>query len=244
MFKVLLSGQFKNSDKLANPDVGVLVANTIPVSLTSQQQGQKLIYDGARAANTIPQSVGGMRQWRPTIIDIDHINGSIPAGKESIEEILKVFHSSTNYSTQVGLVRSWPTVSKQKPTIEQVAKSAVALYEQDKYGKPHINKLTQFTACWVHPYTAEWSEWSSAAKEAWILAATHNKPVYADTTLMFHPMAHVGSKPIDANRVMWMLTELYMHKYDGVIVRGYEEDEELSMVFYEAIMNALNQINS
>lgn len=243
MFKVLLS-QFKNLDKLSNQNVGVFATNTIPISLTSQQQGHKLIYDGARAANTIPQAVEGMRQWCPTVIDIGHINSTTPEGKKNIEEILEVFHTSTNYSAQAGVVRSWPTTSRQKPTIEQVAKSAVSVFEQDKYGRPHINKLTQFIVCWAHPYTVEWAEWSNAAKEARALASQYNKPIYADITLSFSPIARlVNNKPLDADRAMWMLTELYMHKFDGVLITGVEGDE-LERPFYESILNALNQINS
>jgi hypothetical protein len=238
MFRALLSSQYQNINRLINPKVGMFRVNHIPTSWISSADTSRNVYDGSRASNIISSQVGsGIIHGCPTLLDAGDINHMSYPGKNNIEELLMMLHQAMHYSSQIGFVVSRPA---KKITIEAIQKSITTPFKQNQYKKPNLIKRIQFIACWAHAYTPDWDEWSEVLCQSAEIAKQYGKPIYADLTFTYP--VKTQRKPMSVNRASQMIRETHNCGFDGIIVRGYRENE-LDDKFRGAVIHTLNQIN-
>lgn len=239
MFRVLISNQFGNADQIANHKVGLIKTNFIDQSLTCEDRGASYSYNIHRSVSSIQAQIGKTIKAGPIIVDVSMFDATTHQGRESIFELISTIHKLTKYSFQIGYLNN--TVAREikldQAWVDEVIDQG---YKQDKYGKPELLKETQFVVCWTQPYTPDWSEWEQFIKLGQASCKRYQRPIYADISTIYHHISKtMGGKPIDPERIGWMIERIYLARFDGVFIHG----PSLSQHGAEILVNTVNQIN-
>jgi len=239
MFRLFISNQFENYSQILNSRSGIFSANYIPRSATGVMKLNRYSYDANHTHNSLGKMV---RRNTIALFDIEHIGTRDHTSKSCIKHMVDTYHKHTNYSSQIGLVKYWPTYNLAGIETD-LDEHLLSLYTTRKHNEVSFIRDIQFIVAWAHLYTDSMDQWSRLAEQSHSILSALNKPIYGDITISYHEShPSLGGKIINEKQIEWMINRLWQCQYDGVIVRD-QFDIVLPNSHMEAITSTMNQLN-